>query len=57
MFQPNFTIGAGIGAGIIGNGQDAHGLIHLKKAVRDGIIKNCGITTASSTQFSFFGGS
>ncbi|HEY5271247.1 MAG TPA: hypothetical protein VII97_13000 [Anaerolineales bacterium] len=57
MFQPNFTIGAGIGAGIIGNGQDAHGLIHLKKAVRDGIIKTCGITTASSTQFSFFGGS
>ncbi len=46
-----FTIGAGIGAGIIVNGQLVHGLVHLlKKAGKDGIIMACGITTASDSQ-------
>ena len=50
-----FTIGAGIGAGIIVNGQLVHGLVHLiKKAGKDGIIKACGITTASDSQIFFF---
>jgi fructokinase len=49
-----FTIGAGIGAGIIVNGQLVHGLVHLlKKTGKDGIIKACGITTASDSQMFF----